>query len=572
MKRWSIVIITLCLCRFVYSQARLDYFMTEAAKCRMQQQWSKAFDMYRYCLDMDSDNAEALYQMGRMYFYLRQDSMGLEYLHRAVELDSSNTYYIEPLAAILLRQGCEEEALPMLERICELQSNRSDVLSHLSGIYAKTGRLEDAISTLDRLEILEGKMSQISSDKFSMYMQLGDSAKAFGELRSLCDEYPADLSYRINMGYAYQQLGYFDTALAIYDEVRRIDPTNPSLQLAMLDYYYDQGMDSIYTSSRDSILYDSDTDVDKKVLLLRQMVQRSSADSSDIKMITERFDRVLQTDTASVDLLGLYAAFLDYRQMPKAQIRSVLTRVLSVEPDNEMATQWLFQYYAGIQDYESLEEMCRRGINYHPEELMYSYFLAMILYERNLYDDALGVLDNGLGKRSAETRMALLSNTFTVRGDIYYKKKMYEKAFLDYDSALVYNRDNILCLNNYAYYLSLLDTQLDKAEEMSYRTIKAEPENKVYLDTYAWILFMQGSYGEAQKYMDMVVPRDSSDAFLLENEHTSANILEHAADIAWMNGEEERAVALWRLAVKRGDDVSPVLLKKAKKKKYIKNK
>lgn len=572
MKRWSIVIIALCLCRFVYSQARLDYFMTEAAKCRMQQQWSKAFDMYRYCLDMDSDNAEALYQMGRMYFYLRQDSIGLEYLHRAVELDSSNTYYIEPLAAILLRQGCEEEALPMLERICELQSNRSDVLSHLSGIYAKTGRLEDAISTLDRLEILEGKMSQISSDKFSMYMQLGDSAKAFGELRSLCDEYPADLSYRINMGYAYQQLGYFDTALAIYDEVRRIDPTNPSLQLAMLDYYYDQGMDSIYTSSRDSILYDSDTDVDKKVLLLRQMVQRSSADSSDIKMITERFDRVLQTDTASVDLLGLYAAFLDYRQMPKAQIRSVLTRVLSVEPDNEMATQWLFQYYAGIQDYESLEEMCRRGINYHPEELMYSYFLAMILYERNLYDDALGVLDNGLGKRSAETRMALLSNTFTVRGDIYYKKKMYEKAFLDYDSALVYNRDNILCLNNYAYYLSLLDTQLDKAEEMSYRTIKAEPENKVYFDTYAWILFMQGSYAEAQKYMDMVVPRDSSDAFLLENEHTSANILEHAADIAWMNGEEERAVALWRLAVKRGDDVSPVLLKKAKKKKYIKNK
>lgn len=572
MRRWSIVIMALCLCRFVYPQARLDYFMTEAAKCRMQQQWSKAFDMYRYCLDMDSDNAEALYQMGRMYFYLRQDSIGLEYLHRAVELDSSNTYYIEPLAAILLRQGCEEEALPMLERICELQSNRSDVLSHLSGIYAKTGRLEDAISALDRLEILEGKISQISSDKFSMYMQLGDSAKAFGELKSLCDEYPADLSYRINMGYAYQQLGYFDAALAIYDEVRRIDPTNPSLQLAMLDYYYDQGMDSIYTVSRDSILYDTGTDVDKKVLMLRQMIQRSSADSSDIKMVTERFDRVLQTDTASVDLLGLYAAFLDYRQMPKEQIRGVLTRVLSVEPDNEMATQWLFQYYAGIQDYESLEEMCRRGINYHPEELMYSYFLAMILYERNLYDDAIGVIDNGLGKRSPETRKALLSNTFTVRGDIYYKKKMYENAFLDYDSALVYNRDNILCLNNYAYYLSLLDTQLDKAEEMSYRTIKAEPENKVYLDTYAWILFMQGSYAEAQKYMDMVVPRDSSDAFLLENEHTSANILEHAADIAWMNGEEERAVALWRLAVKRGDDVSPILLKKAKKKKYIKSK
>lgn len=565
------VILMLLLCQVSMAQTRLDYFIAEAAKCRMQGQWSKATDLYTHCLQIDSCSAEAMFQLGRIHFYLRQDSVGLELLQKAVDLDPANSYYIEPLAAILLRQGCEEDALPLLERISKLQSKRSDVLSHLASIYARTDRLEDAISTLDRLEMLEGKMSQLSNEKFSLYMQMGDSAKAFAELQSLCDEYPADLSFRIDMGYRYQQMGDYDRAMEIYDQVRAIDPTNVTLQMAMLDYYLEQGMDSLYDATRDSILYAPETDMEKRAMLIQQMVQRMSSDSIDTERIMERFDRVLQLDSTSVDMLTMYAAFLDYRQMPQELICDVMTRVLSLEPDNDMATQWLLQYYAGKRDFSSLEEICRRGVNYHPEDLVYAYFLGMILLDNDSYEEALEILDKGIRARSKETRLALVSDAFTVKGDAYYKMGNHKEAFLEYDSALVYNKDNILCLNNYAYYLSLRNENLDKAEEMSYRTIKAEPENTVYLDTYAWILFMQGKYPEAQVYMDKVVPRDSTEEFLMTDGHTTSAIMEHAADIAWMNGDIERAVYLWQLAVKRGDDdATPLLRKKARKKKYYK--
>jgi hypothetical protein len=57
----------------------------------------------------------------------------------------------------------------------------------------------------------------------------------------------------------------------------------------------------------------------------------------------------------------------------------------------------------------------------------------------------------------------------------------------------------------------------------------------------------------------------------MTNEEMSGVLLEHAADIAWMNGEQERAVQLWLLAIKKNDiDVSPKLRKKAKKKRYYK--
>lgn len=515
----------------------------------------------------------SLYQLGRINFYLRQDSVGLEYLQKAVDLDPDNTYYIEPLAAILLRQGCEEDALPLLEHISKLQGNRSDVLSHLASIYSKTGRLEDAISTLDRLEMLEGKMSQLSNEKFSLYMEMEDSVKAFAELQSLCDEYPADLSYKIDMAYCYQQLGDYAKALQMYDEVRAVDPTNVTLQMAMLDYYLLQGMDSLYDATRDSILYAPETDTGKRIVLIQQMVQRMSPDSADTGQIIERFERVLQLDSTNVELLTMYAAFLDYRQRPQEMIQSVMSRVLSVEPDNEMATQWLLQYYASRKDYSSLEEICRRGVNYHPKELVYPYFLGMIMLERDNNEEALEVLERGIRMRSEDTRLALVSDAFTVKGDAYYNMNKHREAFLQYDSALVYNKDNVLCLNNYAYYLSLRNEELDKAEEMSYRTIKAEPDNRTYLDTYAWILFMQAKYEQAQEYMDKVVPRDSSEHFLMTDPYTSTAILEHAGDVAWMNGETERATYLWQLAVRRGDDeVTPTLNKKARKRKYYKSK
>jgi tetratricopeptide (TPR) repeat protein len=568
-----VVILATLLCQLSLAQTRLDYFMAEAAKSRMQGQWSKAMELYSHCLQIDSCSAEALYQLGRISFYLRQDSAGLEYLHKAVDLDPDNTYYIEPLAAILLRQGCEDDALPLLEHISKLQSNRSDVLSHLASIYSKTGRLEDAISTLDRLEMLEGKMSQLSNEKFSLYMEMGDSVKAFAELQSLCDEYPADLSYKIDMAYCYQQLGDYEKALQMYDEVRAIDPANVPLQMAMLDYYLSQGMDSLYDATRDSILYAPETETAKRVVLIQQMVQRMSPDSADTEQIIKRFERVLQLDSTNVELLTMYAAFLDYRQKPQEMIQSVMSRVLLVEPDNEMATQWLLQYYASRKDYFSLEEICRRGVNYHPKDLVYPYFLGMIMLERNNNAEALEVLDRGIRLRSEDTRLALVSDAFTVKGDVFYKMGKHADAFLQYDSALVYNKDNVLCLNNYAYYLSLRNEYLDKAEEMSYRTIKAEPDNRTYLDTYAWILFMQAKYEQAQEYMDKVVPRDSSEQFLMTDLYTSTAILEHAGDIAWMNGDAERATYLWQLAVRRGDDeVTPILRKKAKKRKYCNKK
>ena len=248
-----------------------------------------------------------------------------------------------------------------------------------------------------------------------------------------------------------------------------------------------------------------------------------------------------------------------------------MRQVLEVEPGNETALRELLQYYAEQNDGKGVEDISRRGLNYHPEEIAYAYYLGMALAEQKKLEDAAEVLQQGLRVRTEDVHPRLLSNVFGGLGDIYYQQQKEQEAFAAYDSALVYMEDNIMCLNNYAYYLSLKGEQLDKAEEMSYRTIRQEPENITYLDTYAWILFMKQDYAHARTYMDKVVNPNKTDEELLADERLMGNIIEHSGDIYAHLGESDTALRLWKLAQQKGDETcTPQLKKKIKRKKYIK--
>ena len=60
-------------------------------------------------------------------------------------------------------------------------------------------------------------------------------------------------------------------------------------------------------------------------------------------------------------------------------------------------------------------------------------------------------------------------------------------------------------LNNYAYLLATRKGDLKKAEEMSRQSLKAEPDNPTFLDTYAWILYLRGEKQLAKMYIQNAV-------------------------------------------------------------------
>lgn len=71
-----------------------------------------------------------------------------------------------------------------------------------------------------------------------------------------------------------------------------------------------------------------------------------------------------------------------------------------------------------------------------------------------------------------------------------------------YDRVLELDPYNLLILNNYAYHLATHGGDLTKAEKMSAITIQEQPSNPTFLDTYGWILHLQGQDQLAMFYLN----------------------------------------------------------------------
>lgn len=545
------------------AQRRLDYYYAEAVKSKLAGRHDDAFELYKHCLDIKPDAAEALFSIGLYYLGMDDSTRCVSHLSRAVALEPDNIYYKEALASFYLRNGDEARAVPLLEDMARCNPARSDVLAQLVNIYMGSEKYREAIGVLDRIETLEGKDLSVSMEKFRLYRELKEEDKAFAELESLAQENPNDLAYRVLIGDQYLLSQQTDKALAVYEEVREKEPDNQALRMSMLDYYEQTGQDSLYRVLLDEILYGKETDEQARAVLMRNYIVDKENEHADSTVVLAVFDRIFDSVPETMDMLTLYASYLQVKHMDD-RLEPVLEHILKLEPDNQAALYQLMQLAIHADDYSKVADICTRGIMHYPEQLPYYFYLGYSYYRLGYQDKALDVFRKGIRQIRPDTDRNVVADMYSIMGDLYYSNGLKDSAFIAYDSCLTYNPENVGCLNNYAYYLSLEKKDLDKAEEMSHRTIEAEPGNKTYVDTYAWILFTKGMYAEAKLYIDRVLVGDFEN-----DEDVSGGVLEHAGDIYARCGDMEGALKYWKMAREKGDDVSELLKRKIQLKKYI---
>lgn len=127
-----------------------------------------------------------------------------------------------------------------------------------------------------------------------------------------------------------------------------------------------------------------------------------------------------------------------------------------------------------------------------------------------------------------------------------------------YERSLKMKDDNSYVLNNYAYYLSLAGTELEKAEKMSKKAVEIDPQNASFQDTYGWVLFKQERFRDAAEWILKAVQN---------KEEPSAEVLEHYGDVLYKLEDAAGAMEYWLKARKKGPG-SDFLDKKISDKKY----
>jgi len=540
-------------------QRKYDYFFLEAMRLKEKKDYASAFGLLQHCLDIHPNAASALYEVSQYYMFLRQVPQGQEALEKAVANAPDNYWYSQGLASLYQQQNELDKAITLLEQMVVRFPAKQDPLFNLLDLYGRQEKYDKVISTLNRLEKHMGKNEQLSMEKFRIYLQMKDDKKAFQEIESLVQEYPMDMRYQVILGDVYLQNGKKQEAYDVYQKVLAAEPDNPMAIFSMASYYKQTGQEELYQQQLDTLLLNKKVTPDTKVGVMRQMIVENEQADKDSTQIIALFDRIMKQEQDDPQIPMLYAQYLLSKNM-EAESVPVLEQVVDLDPTNNAARMMLIGAAVKKEDYKQIIKVCEPGIEATPDALEFYYYLAVAYNQAEKPDSVISICKRALEHKTADGKKEIVSEFYSILGDMYHTQKQMKEAYAAYDSALVYNPSNIGALNNYAYYLSVERRDLDKAEEMSYKTVKAEPNNATYLDTYAWILFEKGNYAEARIYIDNAMKSEGGDK--------SDVIVEHCGDIYYMTGDVDGALTYWKKALEMGSE-SKTLKQKIEKKKYI---
>ena len=540
-------------------QRKYDYFFLEAMRLKEKKDYASAFGLLQHCLDIHPNAASALYEVSQYYMFLRQVPQGQEALEKAVANAPDNYWYSQGLASLYQQQNELDKAITLLEQMVVRFPAKQDPLFNLLDLYGRQEKYDKVISTLNRLEKHMGKNEQLSMEKFRIYLQMKDDKKAFQEIESLVQEYPMDMRYQVILGDVYLQNGKKQEAYDVYQKVLAAEPDNPMAIFSMASYYKQTGQEELYQQQLDTLLLNKKVTPDTKVGVMRQMIVENEQADKDSTQIIALFDRIMKQEQDDPQIPMLYAQYLLSKNM-EAESVPVLEQVVDLDPTNNAACMMLIGAAVKKEDYKQIIKVCEPGIEATPDALEFYYYLAVAYNQAEKPDSVISICKRALEHKTADGKKEIVSEFYSILGDMYHTQKQMKEAYAAYDSALVYNPSNIGALNNYAYYLSVERRDLDKAEEMSYKTVKAEPNNATYLDTYAWILFEKGNYAEARIYIDNAMKSEGGDK--------SDVIVEHCGDIYYMTGDVDGALTYWKKALEMGSE-SKTLKQKIEKKKYI---
>lgn len=544
----------------VEDRRKFDNFFYDAMNAKSLEQYTSAYDYLQYCMRIDSTNANVLFEMGNFFNSLKNKEQSYKYYKKAVTYNPDNYFYNMAYAGSSIEHQDFKVAASVYQKLIKENPLKVELYMYLSEAYRLDGDFSKSIEALNDLERTMGMNEKITIQKFKLYSALNDKKKAYAEVQKYIEKNPSDIRYYILLGNLYLQDGKNKEALESFNKAKAIDPSDTFLITSMANYYQAIGNQSAAEKELRASLFNSKTDADTKISILTQYIAILQQNKQELEPANKLLDSLMIEYPQEAKFNLLYGNLLMV-QDKKKEANFQYRIYAESDPTNPMGWEQLLQ----STDMDSIDELisvCKSAISYLPEEPLFYFYQSIGEFQKKEYRQALGTINKGI-EFADPANANLLSEFHSQRGNIYHELDNEDSTFIDYEIALKYNPQNLGVLNNYSYYLSIKGKELSKAENMSSITIKAEPTNPTYLDTYGWVLFVQGAYTTAKIYLESAVKYSEE-----KEKEISSEVLEHYGDVLYMTDEKEKALEYWEKAKEKGSE-SKTLEKKIETKTYI---
>ncbi len=534
----------------------LEYTFIEGLKQKMIGNTQAATTLFSKCLEINPNAAASMFELAKIYSSNGDQTSSALLLEKAVNIAPDNKWYKLMLAQIYQQGKQFKKAADLYQKLSAQEPDNQEYLYSMASQLAAAGKTDEAIAAYNQLEKKVGINDQISVEKEQVYQAAGKKKEALAELQKLVDSNPAEPRYYGLLADYYLSEKDSANALKYYNKILEIDPGNGFVLFSLGSYYRQiNNKEKAWEYIRKGFL-NKNVEVDTKIqyYLLLTSTPDSMFFSDD--QISELVNILMKTNSDDYRVYTVYAEYLIHKGK-LAEAREQLRKVLETQKDNYMIWERILLISNDLQDFKTVYADAGKAIELFPSQPVLYGLKAVACLQLEKYPEALDVLNEG--------EQYLLDNKpLKIQFDLYraeanYKLNKVEDAFKAFDEVISLDPENWMAMNNYAYYLSLRNENLDKAEDLSGKAVRANPNNATYLDTYAWVLFMQKNFTLAKFYMETAMKNGGD---------KNGVIVEHYGDILFMLGEKQNALEQWKKALGTGEG-SALLNEKIKQQRYL---
>lgn len=541
-------------------RVKAEYIFLEAEKQRNMGRDDAFHHLLQYAHSLDPENSAIAYYLG--YSRLMKSNLSvsdslfsssLRMMRKHVDAHPEDKYEAMLYANGNMIANQVQEGLRVLKIQAERNPHSVEVQLSIADAYARLEDYRNAIAAYDSVQQWQGQSVQLSARKVRAYQALNDTVGAIDEMRSLLATAPRNVDYNLAMGNMMLMFGERDSALTYYDKAQQYEPENGATYLAKAQFYNAIGDSVNYDQQTYQALVSKDLDVASKVEVLADYARHLLV-AKDSSARTENLFKVLiEQHPNEPQIRMLFSDYLAAKDDMKGAAEQ-MDYAVNLDPTDAQAWNRLLVLNIISENYEAAIAAGDRAIELNPNNIELYGYIAPAYYNIKQYDKAIEVYKKALAavdSTDTEHRSMFLGGM----GDAKFSMGDTIGAFALYDQAIEIDPNNVSILNNYAYFLTLCNRDLDKAERMSAKTVQAEPQNATFLDTYAWVFYKRKEYTMAQLYIEMAIKNER---------RPSSDIYDHYGDILLAVGNKQEALKQWKKALEL-DAGNKELLEKVEK-------
>lgn len=500
-------------------QLKTETMMIDAKMLEQTGQADGAAQRYGEVLSREPRNAAAMYELSRLVAMQGMADSAIALARRSVEADRGNVWYALHLATLYRLTNRQKEYIDAWKGIVAMKPDVLDYYYELSNAYLMTNDYKNAIATLNRVEQKVGVTEPVSVQKAKLWTAMGRNDKAMAEYEALVAAMPNEVRYSGILAESYMAAGKYDKAKQCYDRIVAADPDDEYIHISLAEYYKTVGEPRKAYEELRIGMAQKNLSTTNKLQILTNFYTNEEFYGIYSKYTYDLLEVAMRGSDDSVTFAAFYGDIL-MRQRKYADAAHQFALYLTRDSSRyEVWEALLVSELSAYTDTAALGRDARRASALFPLHLLPYYAQAVVEHDNGRYERAVE-----LGRRCEQIgfdKGYLEAETYSLLAECY--NRLDDTAcYAYYERVLKLQPNDANILNSYAYRLAVDGRRLDEAEQMSRRSLKAEPDNPFFLDTYAWILHRQGRDDEARPYIEKAIQREEGEVSDEVKEHYEA--------------------------------------------------